>query len=129
MEKIRFSALTPSQRAKELYVNPDRYSFIHNFRVHFKRGAMQFLANKVDISMSSDSPDMPRIQQVTDEFNRRMTLSVMGSQAKKRYTAASFQITDVQYVGSFALRLPEKTSGFGRAPSDETNLFRTSLQM
>lgn len=111
-KRIKFDArlgAVPGQT--ELYQNPRSYSFVHNFKVHFKRGVLQALANKVDVSISSPSPQLPEIQQVTDEFNKRMTMSVAVSNTRQRYSLASFHVTTIEYKESFALPAPDYIQG------------------
>lgn len=71
-----------------------------------REGALQPLANKLDISVSSSTPDLPQSQFVVDEFNRRMTASVFSSDTKERYSSASYHITNVEYKESMAIPLP-----------------------
>ena len=104
-----------TEKTFDLYQNPQDYSFIHNYKVHFKRGTLQVLANKVDVSVTTSSPHLPSPQDVTEEFQKRMTASVVVSDTRKRYSEVSFHITDVEYKQSIALPLP-KSYGIG-APS------------
>ncbi len=107
LKKIDFDAREPnSRRAAEVFQNPNSYSFVHNFKVHYKRGAFQALANKLDVSVSSPYPDLPQPQLVVEEFNRRMTASLFSSNTKERYSSASYHVTDVEYKESMAIPLP-----------------------
>jgi hypothetical protein len=107
-KKIEFDGRQgPTEKTSDLYQNPQDYSFIHNYKVHFKRGTLQVLANKVDISVTTSSPQLPSPQQVTEEFQKRMTASVVVSDTRKRYSEVSFHITDVEYKQSIALPLPK----------------------
>ncbi len=63
--KIEFDARQPPE---EVLQNALAFQYVQNFKVHFKRGALQALANKVDVSVNSNSPQLPSIQQVTEEF-------------------------------------------------------------
>jgi len=115
-KKVEFDGRqVPTEKTSDLYQNPQDYSFIHNYKVHFKRGTLQVLANKVDVSVTTSSPQLPSPQQVTEEFQKRMTASVVVSDTRKRYSEVSFHITDVEYKQSIALPLP-KSYGAG-APS------------
>lgn len=106
-KKIEFDARNPNDsRAVEIFQNPNAYSYVHNYKVHYKRGALQALANKLDISVSSSSPDLPQSQFVVDEFNRRMTASVFSSDTRGRYSSASYHITNVEYKESMAIPMP-----------------------
>jgi hypothetical protein len=98
--KIEFDARQPPQGILQ---NPQSYQFVHNFKVHFKRGALQALANKVDVSVNSASPQIPSIQLVTDEFNNRMTMSNAHSNTRQRFSESSFHITNIEYKESMAL--------------------------
>ena len=99
-KKVKFDARNPPQRFLE---NPQGYSFIHNFKVHYKRGVLQPLANKMDVSINSQSPELPTPQLVTNEFNQRMIMSVAHSNTKQRFDSASYHITNIEYKESFAL--------------------------
>jgi len=106
-KKIKFDARRgPSAGQEDVYQNSQAYTFVHNFKVHFKRGVFQALANKTDVSINSSSPQLPDLQLVTDEFNRRMTVSVVASDTRRRYASISFHITDVEYKESFAFARP-----------------------
>lgn len=115
-KKIEFDGRRgPTEKTSDLYQNPQDYSFIHNYKVHFKRGTLQVLANKVDISVTTSSPELPSPQQVTEEFQKRMTASVVVSDTRKRFSEVSFHITDVEYKQSIGLPLP-KSYGLRQAP-------------
>lgn len=106
-KKIEFDARNPNDgHAAAIARSPGAYTYVHNFKVHYKRGALQALANKLDISVSSSRPDLPLSQPVVEEFNRRMTASVFSSDTKARYSKASYHITDVEYKESVAIPLP-----------------------
>lgn len=98
--KIEFDARQPPQ---EIMNNAQAFSYVHNFKVHFKRGVLQALANKVDVSVNSNLPQLPSIQQVTDEFNQRMIMSNAHSDTRSRYSTSSFHITNIEYKESMAL--------------------------
>ncbi|HXQ92137.1 MAG TPA: zinc ribbon domain-containing protein [Nitrososphaerales archaeon] len=99
-KKVKFDARNPPQRFLE---NPQGYSFVHNFKVHYKRGVLQPLANKMDVSINSPSPELPTPQLVTNEFNQRMIMSVAHTDTKQRFDSASYHITNIEYKESFAL--------------------------
>jgi hypothetical protein len=121
-KKIEFDGRQgPTEKTSDLYYNPQSYSFIHNYKVHFKRGILQVLANKVDISVTTSSPQLPSPQQVTEEFQKRMTASVVVSDTRKRYSEVSFHITDVEYKKSIALPLPKSYSA-GASSNRSTSL-------
>ena len=105
-KKIEFDARKGrNETSQPFYDNPQLYSFVHNFKVHFKRGALQPLANKIDVSINSTSPEKSSMQQVTDEFNKRMTMSVAVSDTKHRFSLPSYHITNIEYKESIALFL------------------------
>jgi len=97
----------PTDLNGDLYNIPSKYSFVHNFKVHCKRGVMQALANKLDISITATNPQLPSTQQVMDEFNERMKSSIIVSNTMRRYAAASYHVTQVEYKESFAFYDPK----------------------
>jgi len=99
-KKVKFDARNPPQRFLE---NLQGYSFVHNFKVHYKRGVLQPLANKMDVSINSPSAELPTPQLVTNEFNQRMIMSVAHSNTKQRFDSASYHITNIEYKESLAL--------------------------
>src|ERR1700733_683221 len=106
-KKVRFDARRgPRPGRDDLFQNPQAYTFLHNFKVHYKRGMIQPLANKTDVSIGSSSPHVPDLQLDTEEFNRRMTATVVVSDRKKRYAGASFHVTNIEYKESFAIPNP-----------------------
>jgi hypothetical protein len=106
-KKVKFDAqYGPAIGQEEVFQNPQAYTYVHNFKVHYKRGALQALANKTDISINSATPQLPDLQLVTDEFNKRMTASVVVSDTRRRYASVSFHITNVEYKESFAFLKP-----------------------
>lgn len=112
MQKVRFDAKAePSLKNEDLYANTWKYSFIHNFKVHYKVSVLQALANKIDISIPSSSPGLPPVQRVLDEFNQRMQLGNVSRNDKGRKSAISYHVTDIEYKESIALQeansLPE----------------------
>jgi len=98
--KIKFDARQPP---KKILQSPDSFQYIHNFKVHFKRGVLQVLANKMNVSVNSSLPQMPPLQTVTDEFNRRMVMSDAHTNTSGRFTPSSFHITNIEYKESMAL--------------------------
>jgi len=106
--KVEFDAQTgPTEPTADLHQNPQKYSFVHNFKVHYKRGALQALASKLDVSITSSSPQLPSMQEVTKEFHRRMASSLPLSNTRVRYGNASYHITNVEYKESIAMFLPQ----------------------
>jgi hypothetical protein len=107
MQKYKFDARAgQTAEYSDLYANPWKYSFVHNFKVHFKVSIIQALANKVDISISSTTPQIPTMQQVMDEFNQRMQLGNAAQQRRVRFSAASYHVTNIEYKESFAFYDP-----------------------
>ena len=108
MQKFKFDARSGSiGSTADFFNNPWKYSFLHNFKVHFKRGILQALANKIDISLSTSSADMPSTQQVMSEFNDRMKASIVVSNTRKRFSEASYHVTQIEYKESFAFYDPQ----------------------
>lgn len=98
--KIEFDARHPP---KQILQNQQSYSYVHNFKVHFKRSALQMLANKIDVSVNTDSHTIPPPQLVTNEFNNRMILGAAHTNTKRRFNPSSFHITNIEYKESIAL--------------------------
>lgn len=120
-KRIKFDArLGPVPGQTDLYQNPHAYSFVHNFKVHYKRGVMQALANKIDVSISSSTPQLPEMQLVTEEFNKRMTMTVAVSNTRQRYSLASFHVTTIEYKESFALPAPSYSPSFSQGPARQS---------
>jgi hypothetical protein len=102
--KIEYDATRgPSERTADLYQNPQNYSFIHNYKVHFKRSSLQVVANKIDISVASSSFQPPPHEEVVSQFNNK-TLVAM---ANPRMKMPSYHITNVEYKESLALPVLE----------------------
>ena len=103
MQKFKFDArMSQTNETSDFYNNPWKYSFTHNFKVHFKRGILQPLANKLDVTVSSTTAQMPPTQQVMEEFNERMKSSNIVSDTHGRYSRASYHVTQIEYKESFA---------------------------
>ena len=108
MQKVKFDArIGSNDQTADFYQNSWKYSFTHNFKVHYKRGVLQALANKLDITISSASPEIPSTQQVMDEFNERMKASIIKSDTRSRYSEASYHVTQVEYKESLAFYDPQ----------------------
>ena len=111
MQKLKFDARQGrTESARDMYDNPWKYSFAHNFKVHFKRGILQALANKLDITISSAGPEMPSTNDVMTEFNQRMKASIVVSNTRQRYSEASYHVTQIEYKESFAFYDPQMAS-------------------
>ena len=109
--RIEFDATRgPTERTADLYENPQSYSFIHNYKVHFKRSALQMVANKIDISVGSRSSQLPGHEEVVNQFNDRALVAM----ANPRTRISSYHITNVEYKESIAMPLPENQRS--RAP-------------
>lgn len=106
-----------TSETSDFYNNPWKYSFTHNFKVHFKRGIMQALANKLDITISSATAEIPSTQQVMEEFNQRMKSSIVVSNTRQRYSEASYHVTQIEYKESFAFYDPQMAP---KAPPKQT---------
>ena len=108
-KKIEFDAMQGrNEFTKDLYDNPQSYSFVHNYKVHFKRGGLQVLADKIDVSINSGSPKLPSMQEVTEEFNNRMSMTVAHSNTRRRFSLASYHITNIEYKESMAIFLQQE---------------------
>ena len=97
----------PTSETGDLYNFSWKYSFVHNFKVHYKQSVLQALANKVDVSLSSDSPRMPSTQQVMEEFNQRMQMGNVARNKVRRFSQVSYHVTNVEYKESFAFYDPQ----------------------
>jgi hypothetical protein len=106
-KKFEFDAQSPQTAPPDILVNPQNYSYFHNYKVHFKASGLQILANKTDVSVTSSSPNMPSMQEVTDEFHKRMSMAVVHSGTRQRFQSSSFHITNVEYKESIAMFLPQ----------------------
>ncbi len=108
MEKLKFDArMGRTNLTYDFYDNPWKYSFVHNFKIHYKRGILQALANKLDISLSTSTADMPSTQSAMNEFNDRMKASIVVSSTRQRFSAASYHVTQIEYKESFAFYDPQ----------------------
>jgi hypothetical protein len=115
-EKVKFDARQPPQ---EFLQYPQNYSFVHNFKVHFKSSVIQALANKVDVSVNTDSPSMPSPQLVTNEFNSRMIMSNAHTDNRLKRNANSFHITNIEYKESMALGYSMSNNSIPRQPQPQ----------
>jgi len=105
--KIEYDATKQANAStQDLFQNPQNYSFIHNYKVHYKDRALKLLASKVDLSINSTDPTLPENQLVVDEFHRRMASAVMHTENKERFAEASYHITNVEYKESIAMPQP-----------------------
>jgi ribosomal protein L40E len=104
LQKFKFDAQAgPTSNNQDFYTNSWRYSFVHNFKVHYKQSVLQALANKADVSISSATPQIPSTQQVMDEFNQRMQMgNVARENLRKRFSSVSYHVTNIEYKESFA---------------------------
>lgn len=108
MQKFKFDARSgPTSDSRDLYSSPWKYSFVHNFKVHFKSSMFQALANKLDVSISSTTPQIPSTQLVMEEFNQRMQMGNMGRNMKQRFSATSYHVSDIEYKESLAFYDPQ----------------------
>lgn len=103
MQKFKFDArLGPTTENTDFYNSSWKYSFVHNYKVHYKQSVIQALANKVDISLPSSTPQMPSTQQVMEEFNQRMQMGNVARNAVRRFSQVSYHVTNIEYKESFA---------------------------
>lgn len=96
--KIEFDAENPPQ---EIIDNPQGFSYIHNFKVHFKTSRIQAIATKMDVSVNSSSPEIPDNDQVTAQFNNRMAMLMNNPRMNLRL--ASSHITMIEYKETIAM--------------------------
>lgn len=108
--KIEFAADNPP---REITQNPGGYSYVHNFKVHFKTSRVQMIATKMDISITSDLPHMPTNQEVTQQFNQQMMMILNNPNLRtSKDKFPSYHITMIEYKESIAMptsksRMPE----------------------
>jgi|YelNatPaOPRAMG01_1025707.scaffolds.fasta_scaffold108955_2 hypothetical protein len=112
--KIEFDARKPLPR--EIAENIATYDFVHNFKVHYKSSGLQLLASKLDLSISSDSPELPTPKQVEEAANARLqgttltitkgSTSILGTplgRFGKKDLAFSYHVTNIEYKESIAM--------------------------
>jgi hypothetical protein len=105
-KKIEFDAREPiNKRTKDIFEHPEKYSFIHNFKVHCKFSALQFTANKIDISINSSAFALPSMQEVTSQFSSRMMIVSKPHLRTPHRGLPTFRITNVEYKESIATAL------------------------
>ena len=97
-DKIEFNAENPPQ---EIMDNPQGFSYIHNFKVHFKASRIQAIATKMDVSVNSSSPEIPDNDEVTAQFNNRMAMLMNNPRMNLRL--ASSHITMIEYKETIAM--------------------------
>jgi len=108
--KVEFDATRgPARGSADVFENPQNYTFIHNYKVHFKSSSLQMVANKLDISVSSRSHLLPPQEEVVNQFNNK-TLVAM---ANPRMKMPSYHITNIEYKESIAMLIPENQRSFG----------------
>ena len=112
--KIEFTADRPPREISE---NPRDYSYVHNFKVHFKTSRVQMIATKMDISISSEDPETPTNQLVTSQFNQQMMMILNNPNLRtSKDKFPSYHITMIEYKESIAM----PTGKSRRAISDST---------
>jgi len=108
VKKIEFDAR--KELPKEIKSNINGWEYTHNFKIHYKSSRIQILASKLDLSIPSDSPELPSHQEVEEVANARLqgtTFSIqksgknIGRLGKKDLTF-SYHITDAEYKESIA---------------------------
>ncbi|MBX5329190.1 MAG: hypothetical protein QHH18_04420 [Candidatus Bathyarchaeota archaeon] len=112
--KIEFDAR--KELPKEIKDNIAAWEYTHNFKVHYKSSGLQVLASKLDISIPSDTPQLPSHQEVVEAANARLQgstfaiqksgtvfSSTLGRFGKKDLTF-SYHITHAEYKESIAFR-------------------------
>ena len=111
MQKFKFDArVGNTATTQDFYANPWRYSFVHNFKVHYKQSVLQALAFKADVSISSANAQIPSLQEVTEQFNQRMEMGNVHQNVRGRFAQVSYHITNIEYKESFAFYDPQMAS-------------------
>ena len=101
--KVVFDARRPPE---EILRNSGAYSYVHNFKVHYKASKIQAKGSKIDTSVCSESPQIPSQEEVELQFNRQMM--IMPSSNAKFQTPygliTSFRILNVEYRESLGMK-------------------------
>jgi hypothetical protein len=99
---------------KEIKDNIAGWEYTHNFKVHYKSSGLQVLASKLDLSIPSDTPELPSHIEVEAAANARLQGSTFSIQKSgtvfsstlgrfgKKDLAFSYHITDAEYKESIA---------------------------
>ncbi len=111
--KIEFDAR--KELPKEIKDNASGWEYTHNFKVHYKSSGIQILASKLDLSIPSDTPELPSHQEVEEAANARLqgttftitkgSRGLLGTplgRLGKKDLAFSYHITDAEYKESIA---------------------------
>ncbi len=111
-KKIEFDAR--KELPQEIKDNIVGWEYTHNFKVHYKSSGLQVLASKLDLSIPSDTPELPTHNEVEAAANARLQgttfaiqksgtvfSSALGRFGKKDLTF-SYHITDAEYKESIA---------------------------
>ena len=100
--KVVFDARRPPE---EILMNSETYSYVHNFKVHYKASKIQTKNSKVDISVISSSSHIPILEEVELQFNQRMMLDADTPKLWNRYEIVpSYHVTKVEYRGSLGVK-------------------------
>jgi len=110
--KIEFDAR--KEWPQQIKDNIAEWEYTHNFKVHYKSSGIQVLASKLDLSIPSDTPELPSHQDVEAAANARLQgstfaiqksgtifSSTLGRFGKKDLTF-SYHITDAEYKETIA---------------------------
>lgn len=89
-KKIKFDARQPPQDLQGYR----EYSFVHNFKVRYKKSILQIIENEVAVSITSSSAHLPSPETVSRQFNRQLPY---------RERHSSHHITSIDYKESFAM--------------------------
>jgi hypothetical protein len=110
--KIEFDARR--ELPPEIKSNIAGWEYTHNFKVHYKSSGLQVLASKLDLSIPSDTPELPSHQEVEMAANARLQGSTFAIQKSgtisssalgrfgKKDLAFSYHITDAEYKETIA---------------------------
>lgn len=103
MEKISFNATLGRAAAPyEISRDPSKWSYIHHFRVHFTTARVQLIANRIDVTLASESPAPPsdvEVAQTADpQIKQQLAAGAMW------WGLRSFNITNIEYKETIAMR-------------------------
>ena len=106
--KIEFDARI--DLPNEIKNNIVGWEYTHNFKVHYKSSVLQVLASKLDLSIPSDTPELPSHQEIEAAANSRLQGSTFAIQKSgttlgrlgKKDLTFSYHITDAEYKESIA---------------------------
>lgn len=102
LRKFGFDARQPMKLISD---NPQSFYYVHNFKVHYKQSPLQLIARAIEVSVRGESPQIPLTNWVTYEFDKQIRKQSKRRRASDRYIQSSYRITNIEYIGSTAIRL------------------------